>query len=455
MRKLKSILACILFCTLAQVNAQDAKKQKMLENNLIEAVSALGKNDVENAFKKLQALDKTYPGNDAVLYYLGKCYILMHKPEEAGKCLQQAVAADSTNLFYQHELASLYTETGMDGPASAIYLSLVKKDPKKYTNPYTLCLLGNEHLYKGEDSLAMESFDKALAYEPDYIPALLGKADAYRLQYNIPAFFATVSTVLGNDSFSSYGRTRYVNDILEHINGNFFMAYGAQLDSMVNTCVRKAPTDSSALKLAGRWYYGTDRKEKGREYFGRLLDNYPEDLNAHYIHLQMLFDGGSSMKAVIDECENIIRIGGEKNPEVLPAMVTIGDCYHTLGQDKNAYKAYERVLKLDPEYLPVLNNYAYYLSLEGKKLKKAEQMSRITVEKDPDNATYLDTYGWILYLRGEPQRAKPYFKHAMLYGGRDNPVILEHYAKVLRALGETELAKSFEMLSESKKKEDK
>ena len=102
----------------------------------------------------------------------------------------------------------------------------------------------------------------------------------------------------------------------------------------------------------------------------------------------------------------------------------------------------------------MLNNYAYYLSLEKKKLKKAAAMSRITVEKEPDNATYLDTYGWILHLQGLDQKAKPYFKHAMLYGGRDSAVILSHYAEVLDALGEHDLAKSFRMLAEKKPKEE-
>ncbi len=88
----------------------------------------------------------------------------------------------------------------------------------------------------------------------------------------------------------------------------------------------------------------------------------------------------------------------------------------------------------------MLNNYAYYLSVEGKKLKKAYAMSRKTIEKEPDNPTYLDTFGWILYLQGKPLEAKPFFKHAMLYGGKDSAVILDHYAEVLYALEEYDLA---------------
>ena len=97
-------------------------------------------------------------------------------------------------------------------------------------------------------------------------------------------------------------------------------------------------------------------------------------------------------------------------------------------------------LKINPGYVYVLNNYAYYLSVSGKNLKKALAMSRKTIEAEPDNATYLDTYGWILYLLGRHEEAKPHFKHAMLYGGKDSVVIMDHYAEVLFALKEYDLA---------------
>ena len=88
----------------------------------------------------------------------------------------------------------------------------------------------------------------------------------------------------------------------------------------------------------------------------------------------------------------------------------------------------------------MLNNYAYYLSLDGKNLKKAHQMSSKTVELESDNSTYLDTFGWILYLQGNVVEAKQMFKRAMLYGGKDSAVILDHYAQVLFALKEYDLA---------------
>jgi tetratricopeptide (TPR) repeat protein len=78
--------------------------------------------------------------------------------------------------------------------------------------------------------------------------------------------------------------------------------------------------------------------------------------------------------------------------------------------------------------------------VEGRKLKKACDMSYKTVIAEPDNATYLDTYAWILHLQGKDDAAKLFFKKAMLYGGKESAVILDHYAEVLYALKEYDVA---------------
>ena len=143
---------------------------------------------------------------------------------------------------------------------------------------------------------------------------------------------------------------------------------------------------------------------------------------------------------VLDICTKVLEVAPRDSSKALRAWSTIGDIYHQLGDNKKAYKAYDKALKINPDYIYVLNNYAYYLSVEGKSLKKAYNMSKRTIEAEPDNATYLDTFGWILYLQGKPLEAKPFFKHAMLYGGKDSVVIMDHYAEVLYALKEYDLA---------------
>ena len=143
---------------------------------------------------------------------------------------------------------------------------------------------------------------------------------------------------------------------------------------------------------------------------------------------------------VLEICHTVLEKAPNDSSATLRAWSTAGDIYHLKGDSKKAYKAYEKALKINPNYVYVLNNYAYYLSMEGKNLKKAYNMSKKTVEAEPDNSTYLDTFGWILFLQGKALEAKPFFKHAMLYGGKESAVVMDHYAEVLYALKEYDLA---------------
>ena len=119
----------------------------------------------------------------------------------------------------------------------------------------------------------------------------------------------------------------------------------------------------------------------------------------------------------------------------------IGDIHHFLKNNDTAFENYEKALKLNPQNLPVLNNYSYYLSLERKSLDKAEQMSGITIKAEPTNPTYLDTYGWILFEQGAYTMAKIYIEKAIEYGKEDlTAEVLEHYGDVLAVTGEKEKA---------------
>ena len=183
----------------------------------------------------------------------------------------------------------------------------------------------------------------------------------------------------------------------------------------------------------------------------RYTEAEPRSIQAHTLRMETAGTIGDK-QTLIDECLALIGLAPDDIELQTRCLTVIGDTLHEMGDNRSAYRYYEKAIKLDPKCCTALNNYAYFLSLEGKRLCKAARMSRITVEEEPDNATYLDTYGWILYLRHKPAKAKPYFKHAMLYGGKDSAVVLMHYSLVLSALGENELATYYRNLAESKSK---
>lgn len=117
-----------------------------------------------------------------------------------------------------------------------------------------------------------------------------------------------------------------------------------------------------------------------------------------------------------------------------------GDYHHTLGQTDLMYADYDSTLIFDPDNINVLNNYAYFMSVENRELDRALVMSAKTLEMEPLNATYLDTYAWILFKMKRYKEALSYMEKALRYLDADNPEIYEHYGDVLFMCGEKEKA---------------
>jgi tetratricopeptide (TPR) repeat protein len=116
------------------------------------------------------------------------------------------------------------------------------------------------------------------------------------------------------------------------------------------------------------------------------------------------------------------------------------EAYYKLDEVEKAFKAFDDVIKIDPQNWLAMNNYAYYLSLRNENLEKAEQLSGKAVRANPDNPTYLDTYAWVLFMRKDYSLAKFYMETAIKNGGDKNGVIVEHYGDILYMLGNTDAA---------------
>lgn len=92
---------------------------------------------------------------------------------------------------------------------------------------------------------------------------------------------------------------------------------------------------------------------------------------------------------------------------------SLGDLYHERHDVEKAFKAYDSSLIYNAENISCLNNYAYFLCLEGRNLDKALSMSKKTVEEEPDNPTFLDTYAWALYCNKQYTQAKIYIDQTL------------------------------------------
>jgi tetratricopeptide (TPR) repeat protein len=126
-----------------------------------------------------------------------------------------------------------------------------------------------------------------------------------------------------------------------------------------------------------------------------------------------------------------VKLITEKDDTYRDFLTFLGEAYYQTGEKEKAYKTFDKLLKIDSENIMVLNNYAYYLSLDNKNLEKAAQMSKKTIEKEPENSKYLDTYAWIVYKQKKYSEALIYIEKAIVTGENISDVVLEHYGDIL------------------------
>ena len=413
MRKIVTIayIAALLSCF--SLGAQKAADSGLF----LDAAREYAEGRYLQAQEKFLVLLDSAPDDDAVNYYLGLCELALGENGSATEHLTRATQLDSTNAWYFNALATLYSNEGDRASLADVCEKLVKMSPALYNTPYTLTLIADTRFQQKMDSVALAYYNQALELDPDYAPAELGKIELLRMTGNYPEFFVTMSRFIDNEGVRPGIKSDYLSVIVDNLDSKFWWVWGEQLKILVDKC----------LKM------------------------YPDDLKTQELKIKLL-SIESRWDEVLDACGRLAESAagqGDKEMQVF-AYSYEGDVSYQNGDEKRAFKAYEKALKLDPDYAPVLNNYAYYLSLKKRSLRKALKMNRRAVELNPDNATYLDTCGWILYLMRKPEEAKPLFKHAMIYGGKESAVVLEHYSKVLEALRETDLASYYKTLSEQK-----
>ena len=430
--------------------------------------SVTGKEELTLAM--FEDLVKDFPKKYELYYNMVELYMASGQEEKALETMDQIETVFGESEMTVMARFDVLRKAGREDEAYAC----LEEYNEEYSSPQILTCLGDRKLSLYDEEGALEYYNEALAVSPGYTPALLGKSEVYRMTRKYDEFFSLMKEFIRDENVTAEGKSRYLAMLTSSSGQNFTRIFRDRLDSLVSECEAMYPEDSTVYFMAGQYYFGTGREELGLERFRANTEKYPASLAAAANYAKMLmyakkwdelaeegrrayerFPGETAFLElagmgdynagrygeVVDIYKEILTVAPRDSAKTLQAYSALGDVYYQTGEKGKAYKAYEEALDINPDYAPVLNNYAYFLSLDGKKLKKAAAMSRKTVEQEPDNATYLDTYGWILFLQGKADEAKPIFKNAvMLYGGKENVEILDHYAEVLFSLGEYDLA---------------
>ncbi len=175
------------------------------------------------------------------------------------------------------------------------------------------------------------------------------------------------------------------------------------------------------------------------EHSAKAMDFFPNQPQVYFLHAIGCLQLEKYDEAIAISEEGLLYVM-ENNRLKSQLLMLNGEALYKLNRKSEAFEIFDRVVEMDPENYIALNNYAYYLSLAGKNLDKAERMSGKVIERFPENATYLDTYAWVLFKKGEYKLARFYMESALQNSGEDNPTLLEHYGDILFKLQQPDKA---------------
>lgn len=183
------------------------------------------------------------------------------------------------------------------------------------------------------------------------------------------------------------------------------------------------------------------REELIEEDIDEAFERYPNDLSIISFAGFLAIESQNNEEAVeIFKHGLEVATDDQQRSEMLGY---IGDMYHEMGRDAKAFKLYRKALEYNPENVLVLNNYAYFLSLRDKDLKRALAMAEEAMRLEPNNASYIDTYAWVLHRMGDNAKAKTVMSQALSQSAQRDASLLAHYGDILWALGEKFMAETY------------
>ncbi|MDD5184773.1 MAG: tetratricopeptide repeat protein [Paludibacter sp.] len=435
------------------------------------------------AIKLAVDLQKIYPNKEEVYNMLASLY-------KETKEYDKAIAADDRleNLNGIDESLSLdkfrlYILSGKPKKGIAEIDKLINKYP---TETRYRVLRGDIYMQQKKPELAYEIYKQVLQEDPQNANVYVSLSEYYKTTNQPEKAMESIVTALKNDQLDVDTKM----DIL-----------GQYVDKMIKDSTRLVETESLFKMLVDRYpleeqvhgYYAlflqylkrdaeaiseletmlTINPKNEQTWFRliqltstdkdfnhllavstRAIENIPKNPTWYFYRGIAQFQLADYRGALLTYKTAIPFITTDQTGMKSDFYAQIADVYFKLEQKDSAFINYDEALKYNPKNILVMNNYAYYLSLEKKELNKAERMSAKTVELEPNNSTYLDTYAWVLYQEANYSLAIFYIEKAVdnLPKGDDPGILLEHYGDILWMSGKDDGkndAKALEMWQKS------
>lgn len=385
----------------------------------------LSTHQFDRALEEAQKVVETIPYEPQNHIALGEVYALMQKDSLSEASFRKAVEIDPENVLAWAALGEHYNRRG----ATKAYLNAT----------YKLFTLKSVPI-----SEKISMFRQLTANRRFY-------------RDNYPQIDIIATTLHNN-----YPKDKGVTDLF----ANHLISSGKIDEALAlykaQTLDAEADLDSFLAVMEIESYLG--QTDSVTLYLNRALKRYPDDatlyLRRGHIH-QMAKELDSAQESYREAMKHA-------DNDTLRSEIWgfIGDIYHqkavngneiategafgTRSTDRNerkqmakCYECYDKALALHADNSGVLNNYAYFLSLEERDLERALEMAERATTLMANNPTFLDTRAWVLHKLGRNDEAKRIMRQAISLDTANSADLQLHYGDILAALGEKFMAEVY------------
>lgn len=390
-----------------------------------------------DASKAYAEAEKRFGLNEDLVHHAFNTHMALGQWTEAEKLLGRAVTANPKAAEYVGMLAEVYDAQGKHEQALEQYRKALAMDPGNSMLRISLA----EHYYStGRMDEAYHELGLAFA-DPDV------DIDA-KMQVLIGFFEMTEGEGEKPDDRPDLVRRSYsLIEALEKahpesgkphtIHGDFLLRDGKiseardQFRMALELEKDRFPIHAQVLQLSLQM---GDHESLVKE-AARTIELFPTAPEA-YLYKGIAHSQLHQYEQAIEELVTGRDLVVDNAPLTAQFWSSLGEAYNASKQFAKSDQSYEKALAILPNDPTALNNWAYYLSLRGDQLERAERMSKRSNELAPGQPSYQDTYAWVLFRMKRHADAREWIEKAIAGSPNADGELLEHYGDILFELGE-------------------
>ena len=424
-------------------------------------------NNVKELVLVLEELIRLAPGIEPYYYDRANALMILKKTDQAIMAYNEIESRFGSSEDLSAARQRILMQQGKPAKVEEELEKQIKDKPDDVRN---YLYLSEVYTKSGNRDKAIEVLNKAKSLDPTNALIRLALADNYRAINQFENTFIELKVAFEDPNLNIDEKVRIVLSFFPMFSDMKARAYANELASIM---IKVHSNEAKAFAVYGDVLFQEKKYNEARDSYKKALklNDQIYQIWEQLLHIevgqgdfqQAILDGEESLTVFPNQAELYLYTGiayaqTKKHEKAVSYLKNAGDLetedpaireqiYSTLGDSYNALKkyresdqSYEKALEINPDNSFVLNNYAYYLSLRGENLDKAEKMSKRSVQLQPDNASSEDTYAWILFRLKKYQDAKTWIEKALKNDNTNNSTQLEHYGDILYLLGEKDLA---------------